>query len=143
MLSDDNTALARATKDVPGGFAGAFDENGHSVLLLVEPEKRDSAVAVLTRAPRVPPIDYQNAEVRRATWTFYQLYAWSLVVIPAAADLGVSVTGIDQRANRVVIGAANAEARTRIIARLESLNFPCNLIQVIKQRYGSTGLSKL
>ena len=128
-----DSALANAARSIPGGFAGAFLRGRDAVILLVHPEKRDSAIAALA-VSRVPQIDFQSARIESARWTYAQLYDWYRFVIPQAADAGISSAGIQVSENRILIGVVDERSRNVVLGQLEALDIPCELVGVVLQR---------
>lgn len=126
-IDDHLAALARR---VPGGFAGVFYDQGRPVLLLTDPSRAADAKAAL--ASELPGFEIAAAEARAARWTFAQLYDWygylrRRGVWGAAA---VTLTDIDERANRLYLGAADRAERDRLADWLAALELPCDLVRV-------------
>jgi hypothetical protein len=135
---DPNAGLARAARLVPGGLGGITFRKQKPVFLLVHPEKRDSAVAVLNRLwiNGMPRIDFERADMEKARWTFDELYDWYRYIISHAGDVGISGYSIDPLGNRIVIGVVDPAARARVGRRLEAIGLPCYLVVVVDQPYG-------
>jgi hypothetical protein len=134
---DDRWAdLARR---VPGGFAGVMYDlapagapprtTGRPILMLVDPTRAAEAKAAL--APHLPGFDVAGAEVRAVRWDFAQLYDWYRHLGGLVwSEGGVTMSDIDEAANRLAYGAANEAARERLAQRLASLSLPCDLVVV-------------
>ena len=124
MIPDDRWAdLATA---VPGGFAGVFYDSAHTpILMLSEPAQASAAKQALAGKIGFP---LQQATVRQARWNFAQLVDWFNYVFPR---LGVPVTADkDEVLNRIRFSVTSVELRDRVIAALDRLPLPCDLIVV-------------
>ena len=129
-LSGGEENLDRATRNIPGGFAAAFPENGQMVVLLVDPSKRDTALAALNGLAPIPPFDPQRATVRKARWTFAQLRAWQAYLTMQGGSSSVATVGINHAANRIEFGTVGENGRRELLRELESLDVPCDLAAV-------------
>jgi hypothetical protein len=128
--------LARRT---PGGFAGVMYDTpvasagrggqGRPILMLTDPAR--AAEARVALAPHLAGFDVANAEVRAVRWNFAQLYDWYQYVNQTAwQERGITMSDIDEAANRLVYGAADEAARDRLAQRLAALPLPCDLALV-------------
>jgi hypothetical protein len=128
--SSSDVMLARMTADVPGGFAGTLVEHGRTIVLLADPAQRDAARTALNGLSMTGPRDFTHAEFRKATWTLGELVAWYRFIVANARSTAVRSSYINQPGNRIVLTVANGTDRQSVIRRLESLNLPCDLVNV-------------
>jgi hypothetical protein len=121
------------SKEVAGGFAGLFVENGKTVLLFVDPVAGAGARAELQSRLTERGLDYSRlhleaADVRPARWTFAQLDEWFRYIVPRLRVDGLNSWDIDERANTISLGVVDKAAQVRVEAALAGLNIPCNLV---------------
>ena len=130
---------AELARHVPGGFAGVMYDAppadapprtmGRPVLMLVDPSRAAAAKAAL--APHLPGFDVAGADVRAVRWDFAQLYDWYRYLNNDVwQERGVTMSDIDESANRIVYGAADEAAQARIAQRLAAHTLPCDLVLV-------------
>jgi hypothetical protein len=130
---------AELARTVPGGFAGVMYDappadgpprtTGRPVLMLVDPSRAAQAKAALV--PHLPGFDVAGADVRAVRWDFAQLYDWYRYLNDRVwQERGVTMSDIDEAANRLVYGAADEAALERITQRLAALPLPCDLVLV-------------
>jgi hypothetical protein len=140
--SDD--VLADLSRRAPGGFAGIYYDTpttasangrpvtGPPVLLLTDPSRAAAAKAAL--APALPHFDIAGAQVRQARWTFAQLHDWYRYLGQQGSiwtGSNVTVSDINEVANRIEIGVADDSARRALTDRLAAMALPCGLVHVI------------
>ncbi|MCR4339783.1 MAG: hypothetical protein NUW01_07850 [Gemmatimonadaceae bacterium] len=124
--------FAALAKEVPGGFAGVFQDKAQPVLLLTDPSRETEAKAAL--APyfiNLYGIDMATVEVRRARWDFAQLANWHTYLFrhtPVPATRGLTYNDTDVTLNRILLGVKDAEARDRLRAVLAGIDLPCDLM---------------
>ena len=137
--------LADLSRRAPGGFAGVFYEGsgpasssgrptlGRPVLLLTDPSQASAAKAAI--APALPNFDVAGAEVRKARWTFAQLYEWYRYLGNGPSGFwsapNVTMSDINEVRNRIEVGVADEPSRAELTRRLSSINLPCDLIHVL------------
>lgn len=149
---DWNERMAEVAREVPGGWGGLFyasspesaanRTSGALTMYLVDPAKRDEAIAALR--PRLASAtanatggqifpDLANAQVRQGRWDFVQLYDWYLYLIQHASRVGgvqYHYSEIAVSRNRIEFGVLDEAARQRLTARLNELDVPCFLVAV-------------
>lgn len=130
---------AELARRVPGGFAGVMYDAppegapprtmGRPVLMLVDPSRAAEAKTAL--APHLAGFDVAGADVRAVRWDFAQLYDWYRHLNAVVwQEPGVTMSDIDESANRIVYGAADEAARGRIAQRVTSRSLACDLVLV-------------
>jgi len=127
--SDDEFArVARA--EVPG-FAGFYlDTDGTPVVLLTDPGQRGAAQRYLAtefaRARRGRQANApQQARFVKAAYDFAQLKGWADQLEPLMASRGdVYLVDVDEAANRVLLGVADATATGAVRAEAARLGIP-------------------
>lgn len=124
--------FAALAREVPGGFAGVFQDKSQPVLLLADPSRQTEAKAAL--APYLTNLyglDMATVEVRTARWNFAQLVNWHTYLFrhtPVAATQGLTYNDTDVTLNRILLGVKDADARQRLIGALSGVALPCDLI---------------
>ena len=124
--------FAALAKELPGGFAGVFNDRDQPVLLLTDPAQSSTAKAALAPyAVNLGSIDLARAEVRAARWDFAQLSNWYTYIFrhtPVGATPGITRSDTDVSLNRILITVESAAARDRVIGELRKVDLPCDLI---------------
>jgi hypothetical protein len=141
-LQEDRAAtidseLAAVAREVPGGWGGMFYREGRLTLYLVDPSKREEAIAALEQ--RLPGTGYghvvpelRNARILQGRWDFAQMYDWYRYLNQHVwSESGITSGDIDEAKNRIEFGARDEAARARLNARLDSLDLPCGLVVVV------------
>lgn len=124
--------FAALAKEVPGGFAGVFQDKSQPVLLLTDPSRQTEAKAAL--APYLANLygfDMATVEVRAARWNFAQLVNWHTYLFrhtPVAATQGLTHRDTDVTLNRILLGVKDIAARDKLRAVLAGVDLPCDLI---------------
>ena len=77
-----DTEWAMIAREVPGGFAGLYLEEGRVVVLLTDTLQRAAALPALRQRMLRwrPDLDYEGARVVQARWSFAELYDWSAYI---------------------------------------------------------------
>jgi len=130
-LRQPDDAYVAISQSVPGGFAGAFSEDGHLVLTFVDPAAANQARSQIQQAftTRGFAIDVLTAEFRAARWTFAELDEWYRYIIPRlSGSASASSSDIDEKANTLSFGVLNETERAQLEAQLSSLGVSCNLV---------------
>ncbi len=131
--------------EVPG-FGGLFyDESGVLTVYLKDPARLNQSRAPLQaflargaagNVSRLGQIagDVSRMRVLPATWDFRELRVWYMThVIPnAGAADGVTMTDIDDRRNRIVIGVQDAGLIPNMLARMRDLGVPAGAVEVVE-----------
>lgn len=127
-IDDEAADIAR---QVPGGWGGLFLQNGTPVIYLVQPERRDEAVAALhALGVGGPTIDVRQAQVLQGRWDFAQLYDWYRWINGTMPyPPGLVYTDIDEVTNRLGYGVL-ASGRDSLVALLATLDLPCDLVTI-------------
>jgi len=122
---------AHAARTTPGGFGGLTAQGNERVLYLVDTSKRKDAVEALLAAGIIRPQDVRTATVRKARWTFAQLYDW-YQYLNLHITLGEDVTarGIDEGQNRIYYAVRDANEFDKLQGTLKQLHVPCFLVFV-------------
>lgn len=128
---------AAVAREVPGGWGGLFYHENRLTLYLVDPSKRQEAIAALeqelagTETSHLVP-ELRGARILRGRWDFAQLYDWYRYLNQQVwSESGITFGDIDEVKNRIEYGARDEAARARLIARLDGLNLPCGLVVVV------------
>jgi hypothetical protein len=130
MIPDDGWADLALT--VPGGFAGVvYDPATQRPILMLTDTTRASAAKVALAGTTLP---LQQATVRQVRWNFAQLVDWFNYIIPRVGE-PISVADKDEAINRIHLYASSAEARDRLVAALEKLPLPCDLVVVDRRTF--------
>ncbi len=124
--------FAALAREVPGGFAGVFQDKSQPVLLLADRSRETEAKAAL--APYLTNLyglNMATVEVRTARWNFAQLVNWHTYLFrhtPVAATPGLTYNDTDVTLNRILMGVKDTDARQRLIGALSGVALPCDLI---------------
>jgi hypothetical protein len=124
--------FAALANEVPGGFAGVFQDKSQPVLLLADRSRETEAKAAL--APYLTNlygVDMSTVEVRPARWNFAQLVNWHTYLFrhtPVSATVGISGSDTDVALNRILITVESVAARDRAVTALRGVTLPCDLI---------------
>lgn len=105
---------AAIAREVPGGFAGFYVEDGRLVVLLTDTLQKDAALRALAPLRQRSHLDLANARVAPARWDFAQLHDWwAYIASRRVRFTGVTMFDIDERGNRLVYGFENAASLRR------------------------------
>mgnify|MGYP001544600045 FL=1 len=132
-IDDDWADIARTT---PGGFAGVIyaTPGANPTILLTDTTQAAAAKAALKPllAQMNPMFDVNSAAVRQARWNAAQLLDryYYLAVQPIWAGSNVTVTDIDEAANRIRISTIDSVSQASFVSRLERIGLPCALVVV-------------
>lgn len=129
--SDPDAALARMSRDIPGGFGGVFEQDGKTFVLLKERGSLDSAVSALRRVPEMAHYDLRHPVFKQARWTMDELFTWYRYIGKEAASSAILSEYIDQPRNRIVVSVADSPGRISYYQKLQRLDVPCYLIEVV------------
>jgi endonuclease/exonuclease/phosphatase family metal-dependent hydrolase len=123
---------ASIAREVPGGFAGLYVEQGRVVLLLTDTLQKAAALpAVARRLPR-PDLDIEHARVVQARWSFAQLHDWWAHIASQRMRFeGLTMFDIDERENRLVYGFRDSTSLRVAEANIERLELPCYLVAFV------------
>lgn len=124
-LNDEWADIAR---QVPGGWGGAFLVNGQFTMYLVQPDRREKAIAALISLG-FGNTAVRGAEVWQGRWDFAQLYDWRRYInLTVGWREGLVFSDLDEFQNRIVFGVRGAEAAGSVEALLDALHLPCELV---------------
>lgn len=126
-LDSELLALAR---DVPG-FGGLFSSSADVVTVYLTDPSRSAGArapiqAFLTRGGR------ETATLRfvQGEYTFPQLAGWYRQLVSGLEASGITVTDIDDRRNRLLVGVMDAGVRDRVLAAVAGLGIPAEAVIV-------------
>jgi len=134
--------FAELADRVPGFGGVYYDSEGRLNIHLKYPQIFPAARPVITAFlgrglkdfARLAKLNYDvaNARVRKGTYDFRELLTWykSKVVPVAARTQGLTSSGIDDRANRIVLRVAQASQVGAVQERVSVLGLPPNAIDV-------------
>jgi hypothetical protein len=129
MMPDEH--WADLAEKGPGGFAGILLTQGKPTLMLVHPEQEAAAKAFLMADPSFGSFDIRGAQVVKARWDFAQLVDWYDYLNGTGIwQLGITMGDKNEAINRIRYGVLDEASRTALVAKLNALNVPCQLIQV-------------
>ena len=128
-LDDEFERIAR--DEVPG-FAGYYlDDEGRSVVLLVDPTQRAVAARVVVAAYRARVgLPAAPAIIRAARYDFIQLKRWRDVAIPLTRGDGVFTLDIDEVANKVRVGVQDMAKAAELQSALLAAGIPASAVTV-------------
>ena len=121
---------ANLARTVPGGYANRSGDHGQNVIMLVRPESASQAKSALAQQLSWGA-DWDNAVVRPARWDYDQLVDWKdhlELVMKHTVKGGGGY--IDILANRVHLDVSDSTERSRLIAALQTIPVPCDLVQI-------------
>jgi len=125
---------AAMAREVPGGFAGFYVEQGRLVVLLTDTLQKDAALRALAPLRQRSHLDLADARVAPARWDFAQLHDWwAHIASRRACCEGATMFDIDERDNRLVYGFENRAALRRAEKQLKPLGLPCYLVAFVIQ----------
>jgi hypothetical protein len=123
-------------REVPGGWGGMFYEQERLTMYLLEPSKRQDAIAALMQLlqgsgwEEVLP-DLPSARVKQGRWDFAQLFDWYRYINQHVWRVeGVTVSDIQEQRNRLEYGAKDEDTKQRVTEVLTTLDLPCFLVAV-------------
>lgn len=129
-VSDDD--WADAARVVPGGWGGSYLDHDTGTVFLVDPTKRDVALAALAARGLVPaPLGLATVRVRRGRWDFAQLADWFGFLrghLPAMT--ATFSADIQETRNRLEYTVSNAADRAALEAAFRPLHLPCYLVAI-------------
>jgi len=108
-----------------GGFGGLFiDEAGDLNVYLADAAEEGVAIEAADEVLKLKGLEALPIRVRRAEHRFLDLARWRGQVKDLLAAPGVSLTDVDEAANRVRIGIEDESARPRVEAEVARLGVP-------------------
>ncbi len=131
--------LARADSAAPGVAGFYRDGSGVLHLRLVNPRNAHAARGALRAAfaslgagdsPLPVPSDLDGAVIESADYSFSQLAKWKADYYAAGDLRGVALVDVDERRNRLVVGAEDAVAAGHIRAALARAGVPSAAVVV-------------
>jgi hypothetical protein len=135
-----NARWARLARGVSSGWAGYALEDGVPTIHLVDPSRRLEAVRAINQLGGVDGrMLGDDVHVRRARWSFAQLYDWSQLLTAKLDGAGIQSVGIDVTGNRIIYGVASADKGSEFENRLRSLDVPCFLVAVREEGQRTIG----
>lgn len=127
LESDPDARWAALAGRVPGGWGGFFLENGVPTIYLIDPARKDAAIAVLTTEGL--PVT-SSTRVKQGRWDFAQLYHWYRYLLPRIRGEGLTTGDIQETRNRLEFGVIDEAARARVEQALARLGVPCFLVAI-------------
>jgi hypothetical protein len=125
---------AAIAREVPGGFAGFYAEDGRLVVLLTDTLQKDAALRALAPLRQRSHLDLANARVAPARWDFAQLHDWwAYIASRRVRFVGATMFDIDERDNRLTYGFESSAALRRAERQLKPLGLPCYLVAFVIQ----------
>jgi hypothetical protein len=117
--------FAGVSLEVPS-FGGIFtDADGAVVIQLTDTLEAETARSVVLRVfGSEPTIHGRNIRVKLAHYTFSQLHSWLASVLASGVPEGVRTSDVDERANVVRIGVADAATRELLQGRVREARIP-------------------
>jgi hypothetical protein len=123
--------LVRASRLLPGGFAGIDQDGRRTTLLLVHQELDDSAIATARRlGTAVIPVNPDLMEIKGARWSLDELTSWYQYVVSLVPDSDTSTVSIDMHRNAIMIQVPHRAEQPGIAQRLATQHLPCKLVGV-------------
>jgi len=116
-------------------FGGAYVTDGVLHIWLTETGvDKDAAAATLARqCPTLVAAGTSQIEIHDADFSYAQLHAWEMTARGLLSRPGVSMTGVNQKTNRVMIGLHDVERdRAEITAELARLGVPGAAVEFIE-----------
>jgi hypothetical protein len=127
--SDDE--WADAARVIPGGWGGLILENGVPTIFLVDPTKRDGAIAAMRVRDIGTMFDLSKTIVKAGRWNFSQLAEWYRYLdLHTPGFAGLQFADINESRNRIEFTVTSAAARTAIEAKLVRMDLPCYLVAI-------------
>ncbi|HYO69586.1 MAG TPA: hypothetical protein VEU33_26275 [Archangium sp.] len=128
-----DASLLEVSATAPG-FGGLYhDEQGRLVIRLMrdfEGPAARRAIASVFGPEMIPAAGVVYAPAR---FSFASLKALQERVTPdILSQAGTVMTDVDEKGNRVVVGVESSEVRQRILARLEALGAPPDMVEVVE-----------
>jgi hypothetical protein len=116
---------------VPGGWGGGiFLDSGVATYYLRDTMQRAAAEAVLNQYRVDGRVWGPPMHVRRARWSFSELYDWDRYLRPRLATASFSSADIDEAHNRLLYGVTTATAKREFERQLAHLGVPCHLVAI-------------
>jgi hypothetical protein len=133
----DEAEMVAFARRIPGLGGYHFDPDGDLVVSLTDPAQAEHARTVLAGVAARGAV--QGVRVHPVRYTYLQLRswrdAWSDRILEVA---GVSFVDLDESANRVVVGIAQAEARARVLELLRGSGVPVPALEFSEAGYASS-----
>lgn len=118
----DEAEMRAFAARIPGLGGYYFDDSGDLVVYVTDPAQAEAARAALAE---VSGRGRGRILIRPALYTFIQLAAWRDAWSDRILDVrGVSFLDLDEAANRIVVGTAEAAARERVLGLLRESEIP-------------------
>ena len=131
QFRDVNDEWASIARQVPGGWGGFFLVDGQPTVYLVEPGRRDEALAALHLLWDWTPYDIRQSDVWQGRWDFAQLYDWRRYIDVAVGwPEGLTSSDLDEFRNRIAYGVRDEGIAASFGALLDSANLPCELVLI-------------
>lgn len=129
-----DSEFASLASEIPGFGGLVYDRDGTPIVYLVD--QGQQALARTTIASRMSQLNAKAAamQFRDAQFDFAKLYAWRQALPPVLALKGVLFLDVDEAANRIRIGVANATAADRVRAALVSLKVPMEAVLITEAK---------
>lgn len=106
-------------------FAGMYFENGSLIVMSTDASRSATALrTAITEVLSDRRLSTAAIQVRPATYSWAQLYAWGKNLPGIFSVSGVTSTNIDQRTNRISIGIASDASRAPVLATLTNAGIP-------------------
>jgi hypothetical protein len=137
--------FADLTTRVPGGFGGWFyDQEGRPNVYLVDTTKRAGAVTALLPVLRDRQVsvaggqrnrpDVANIVILQGQYDFATLLNWRGQIDGEAPRIpGITMTDVQERTNRVVVGVESEAAGVQVREALARLNIPIEAVQIVQR----------
>lgn len=116
-------------------FGGAYAADGvlHIWLTEADVDKNAAAATLARQCPTLVPTRTSEVKIHHADYTFAELRTWEMTARTLLSRPGVSMTGINQKTNRVTIGLHDVDRdQGEIKAELARLGIPEAAVELIE-----------
>jgi len=135
MLETYDDILVKIEMEVPGYGGHFFDpESGKLLIRLKDPTLLPRAEALIARLLGDGHVSDKGSMAIPTEYTFAELKSVERYLSPAILPLpGMVSSDVNENTNRVTFGAHGAEARARVMQRLQELNAPLHMIDIVEK----------
>lgn len=122
--------IARLSRELPGGYAGHWLEDGAPVIAMVDPMHAEVVREALNDRLAGSGVSFPpESAVLPVRWSFAQLWEWKAHLESAIVTSdGFAFLDLNELRNRIVVGLTSHAAREELAARLYARDVPCRLI---------------
>lgn len=134
-VSQETTPAQWEVAQAVPGFGGYFlDADGAPTVYLTDPTRRGDAEQALAGFLADRGFAASDLRVRQGTYAYTQLDAWYRAARPHAFGVtGIILGDVDEAANRIRFGVANATAAAAVQSAIAQLGIPADAV-VVQQR---------